>query len=109
MHQVDVTDKMFKKITKWKDEYVVLVFTKVDRNRLDCAQYLHCSHVMSNASLRPSKLAKHRDTRHLAMQSTEIRMLNIKRARYDRKFSLTNVGFVTVENPAHECSYEVTY
>ena len=64
---------------------------------------------MSNASLRPSKSANHRDTRSPTMKSTDITTLNIKRARCGREASLTNFDFVNVEKSAFECSYEVAY
>ena len=44
------------KISKWNDSYISFGFTKVTRNGRNCAQYLYYSVVMSNASLRPSKL-----------------------------------------------------
>ena len=77
------------KIRKWNDDYVAFGFTTVNRNGLDCAQCLHCSYVMSNASLRPSKLANHRDKKHPQIKIADIETMSVKRARYDRKASIT--------------------
>ena len=79
------------KIRKWNDDYVAFGFTKVNRNGLNCAQCLHCSYVMSNASLRPSKLANHRDKKHPQMKSADIGTMTAKKARYDREASITHL------------------
>ena len=97
------------KIQKWNDDYVAFGFTKVNRNGLDCAQCLHCSYVMSNASLRPYKLANHRDKKHPQMKSADIGTMTAKRAQYDREASITHFGFLQEEKPALQCSYEVAY
>ena len=97
------------KIRKWNDDYVAFGFTKVNRNGLDCAQCLYCSYVMSNASLRPSKLANHRDKKHPQKKTAGIETMSVKRARYDREASITHFGFLQEEKPALQCSYEVAY
>ena len=57
--------------------------TKVNRNGLECPQCLHCSVVMSNASLRLSKLTNHRDKKHPRRKDNDVDALSAKRARYD--------------------------
>ena len=52
------------KIRKWRESYVSYGFTKVAWNGRDCAYCLHCSVLMSNASLRPSKLKNYGDKKH---------------------------------------------
>lgn len=97
------------KIRKWNDSYVSFGFTKVSRNGLDCAQCLHCSVVMSNASLRPSKLSNHRDKKHPQRKGDDVDALSAKRMRYDREATLPHFGFSPEEKPALLCSYEVAY
>lgn len=64
---------------------------------------------MSNASLRPSKLANHRDKKHPQMKSAGIGTMTVKRAQYDREALITYFGFLQEEKPALQCSYEVAY
>ncbi|CAM1292366.1 ZBED8 (predicted) [Pycnogonum litorale] len=97
------------KFRKWNDSYVAFGFTKLDRNGQECAQCLHCSVVMSNASLRPSKLANHRDKMHPLRKDDDVDALSAKRARYDSEGTLPHFGFQPEEKPALQCSYEVAY
>ena len=64
---------------------------------------------MSNASLRPSKLANHRDKKHSQIKTANIETMSVKRARYDREASITHFGFLQEEKPALQCNYEVAY
>lgn len=97
------------KVRKWTDSYVKFGFTKVIRDGVDCAQCLHCSVVMANASLRPSKLSNHRDKVHPQRKDDNIDALSTKRARYDREATLPKFGFRPEEKPALQSSYEVAY
>ena len=97
------------KIRKWNDSYVSFGFTKVIRNGQDYAQCLHCSVVMANASLRPSKLKNHRDKKHPQKRNENIDTLSAKRVRYDQEGTLPRLGFSPEEKPALQCSYEVAY
>ena len=97
------------KIRKWSDSYLSFGFTKVIRNGQDCAQCLHCSVVMANASLRPSKLKNHCDKKHPQKSNENIDTLPAKRVRYDQKGTLPRLGFSPEEKPALQCSYEVAY
>ncbi|XP_077975830.1 protein FAM200C-like [Styela clava] len=97
------------KIRKWNDSYVGFGFTKVNRDDRECAQCMYCSYVMSNESLRPSKLQNHRDKNHPHVKDVDIGALAAKRVRFDKEATLTNFGFLPEENPALECSYEVAY
>ena len=64
---------------------------------------------MSNASLRPSKLANHRDKKHPQMKTEDIETLPVKRARCDREALITHFGILQEEKPALQCSFEVAY
>ncbi|QQP39543.1 Uncharacterized protein FKW44_020461, partial [Caligus rogercresseyi] len=97
------------KVRKWTDSYVKFGFTKVIRDGVDCAQCLHCSVVMANASLRPSKLSNHRDKVHPQRKDDNIDAMSTKRARYDREATLPKFGFRPEEKPALQSSYEVAY
>uniref|UniRef100_UPI00358F567B protein FAM200C-like n=1 Tax=Myxine glutinosa TaxID=7769 RepID=UPI00358F567B len=97
------------KARKWNDSYVKFGFTNVSRDGVDCAQCLHCSVVMSNASLRPSKLSNHRDKMHPGRKEDNIDALSAKRSRYDREATLPKFGFRPEEKPALQSSYEVAY
>ena len=97
------------KIRKWNHSYVSFGFTKVIRNGQDCAQCLHCSVAMANASLRPSKLQNHRDKKYPQKRNENIDTLSAKRVRYDQEGTLPRFGFSPEEKPALQCSYEVAY
>jgi len=68
------------KIRKWSESYVSFGFTKVTRDCRGCASCLHCLVVMSNATLRPSKLKNHRDKKHLQRKDDDVDALSAKRA-----------------------------
>ncbi|XP_068223938.1 protein FAM200C-like [Palaemon carinicauda] len=97
------------KVRKWTDSYVKFGFTKFIRDGVDCAQCLHCSVVMANASLRPSKVSNHRDKVHPQRKDDNIDALSTKRARYDCEATLPKFGFWPEEKPALQSSYEVAY
>ena len=97
------------KIRWWSDSYVSFGFTKVTRNGRDCAQCLHCSVVMSNASLRPSKPKYHDDKKHFQTKDDDIDALSAKRVRYDLEATLPHLGFTVEEKPTFQCSYEMAY
>ena len=63
---------------------------------------------MSNASLRPSKLKKHRDRKHTQRKDDDIDNLSAKTVQYDLE-TLLHLGFTAEEKPTLQCSYEVAY
>ena len=97
------------KIRKWSKSYVLFGFTKVTRSSRDCAQCLHCSVVMSNASLQPSKPKNHRDIKHPQRKDDDIDALADKRVRYDLEATLPNLEFTAEEKPTSQCSYKMAY
>ena len=97
------------KVRKWSESYVSYGFTEVTPNGRNCAQCLHCSVVMSNASLRPSKLKNYRDKKHPRNKNDDIDALSAKRVRYDLEATLPHFGFGIKEKSILQCSYEVAY
>ena len=87
------------KIGECTESYVSFIFTKVTRNDRDCAQCLHCSVVMSNASLLPSKLKNHGDKKHPQKKDDDIDDPSAKRVRYDLEATLPHLEFTVEEKP----------
>ena len=94
---------------KWSESYVLFGSTKVTPNGRDCAQCLHCSVVISNASLRPSKLKNHRDKKHSRRKDDDIDALSAKRVQYDLDAMLPHLEFTVEEKPTLQCSNDVAY
>ena len=88
------------KICKWSECYVSFGLKKVTRNGRDCAQCLHWSVVMSNATLRPSKLKNYRDKKHSQRKVHDIDALSAKRVRYDLEVTLIHLGCMAEEKSA---------
>ena len=97
------------KIRKWSESYVLYGFTKVAWNGRDCAHCLHCSVVMSNASLRPSKLKNDRDKKQPRNKDDDIYALSAKKVRYNLEKTLARLEFGVEEKLILQCSYEVAY
>ena len=97
------------KIGEWSESYISFGFTKVTRNGRNCAQCLHYSVVMSNASLQLSKLKKHRDKKHPQRKDDDINALSAKRMQYDLEATLPHLGFTVEEKPTLQRSYEVAF
>ena len=95
------------KICKCTESYVSFNFTKVTRNGRDCAQCLHCSVVMSNASLRPFKLKNYRD-KNIPKERMMTSMFCLPK-EYNLEAPLPHLGFAVEEKPTFHCSYEVGY
>ena len=93
----------------WSESYVLFIFTKVTQNDRDCTQCLHCLVVMSNASLRPSKLKTHRHKQHFQKKDSDIDPLSAKRVRHGLEARLPHLGFTVEEKPTLQCSYEMAY
>ena len=83
-------------------ELHLICFTKVTRNDRDCAQCSHYSVVMSNASLRLSKLKNHCDKDHTQKKDDD-------RVRCDLEATLSYLEFMVEVKPTLQCSYEVAY
>ena len=94
------------KIRKWSKSSFGFTVT---RNGRDCAQCLHCSVVMSNALLRPSKLKNHKDKKHPQRKDDDIGALSAKRVRYDLEAALPHLGFRGEEKPTLQRSYKMAY
>ena len=86
------------KIRRWSEYYVSPGFTKVTQSGRDCVQCLHCSVVMSNASLRPSKPKNHCAKKyHQRKDDDDIDALSAKKLRYYLEATLPRLGFAVEE------------
>ena len=100
------------KIRKWSESYLSFGFTEVTRNGRDCAQYLHCSVVMSNASFRSFKLKNHCDKKHPRRKDDDIVALSAGSdfgVRHDLEATVPHLEFTVEEKLIFQCSYEVAY
>lgn len=92
---------------KWSDDFVRFGFTKKmvgDEVRPQC---FTCGVVLSNESLRESKLRQHWNTVHGGIgDENEMKQ---KRARFDQKGTLVAFNFVPHKSPILRASYEVSY
>ena len=93
---------MSKKIRKWSDEYVQYGFAYItEPDGSQRPQCTICDAKLSNSSLEPAKLQEH----FLKMQgdkkykSTTLAEFKIKRPRYDKKATLPDFGFVSIDKP----------
>ena len=68
---------------------------------------VHCLVVISNASLRPSKLKNHQDKKDAQRKDDDVDALSAKTARYDLEATLPHFGFTLEEKPTLQRSYEV--
>ena len=84
-------------------------FTEVSQNGQDCVQYFHCSFVMANASLRPSKLKKSFEKKHFQRNNDNVIVLSAKRVRYYWKVLLPHFAFFAEEKPGFQCRCEMMY
>ena len=96
------------KIRFWDDSYVQYGFTKViGRDKLDNAQCTLCNTILSNDSLKPLKLKRHKELKHKEnMDSVET--FKAKRARYDMRGTLPALGFSLTSQPLLRASYKVS-
>lgn len=99
---------MYKK-RKWNDVYVRYGFTCM--TEADGTRRPHCilcSTVFTNANLRPSRLNEHFNNRHGGTDAgQDLNSLKTKRERFGRSGTMSNLGFVPVEKPLLQASYEV--
>ena len=82
------------KVRFWDDSYVQYGFTKViDCGKLDNAQCTLCNTILSNDSLKPSKLKRHKELKHKE-NTDSVEMFKAKRARYDVRGTLHALGLL---------------
>ena len=96
---------------KWNNEYVRYGFTALldDRGGSDRAQCMTCHFIMCNSNLKPAKLKEHQ-AKHLAAEHEQtFQALQAKRARYDQRGTLPQLGFKPMQKPLLRASYEVAY
>ena len=90
----------------WDDSYVKYGFTEVVENDEVKAQCMECGFIICNASLKPSKLNCHFLSIH-DRKEMEIDMIK-KKAWFDKKGTLSVLGFTPPKKPILEASYEVS-
>ena len=96
---------------KWDDDYVCYSFTCTkEADGTGRPQCILCSTVFSNANLKPSRLNEHFNNRHGGTDAGhDLNSLNIKRERFDRSGTLPKRGFVPVEKPLLQASYDIAF
>ena len=94
---------------KWNDDYIRYGFTcMTEADGTQRPQCILCSTVFANANLKPSRLNEHFNNRHGGTDAGhDLNSLKIKRERFDRSGTLPKLGFVPVEKPLLQASYEV--
>ena len=94
---------------KWNDDYIRYGFTCVtEADGTQRPQCMLCSIVFANANLKSSRLNEHFNNRHGGTDAGhDLNSLKIKRERFDRSGTLSELGFVSVEKPLLQASYEV--
>ena len=96
---------------KWSENYVAFGFTKnIGKDGTEKAQCILCDQVLTNSSLKPSKLKIHFAT-HGGSAAYGIEALKTKRARYDQKGTLSQLhkATTTMQKPMLMASYRAAY
>jgi len=96
---------------KWNDDYVRYGFTcMTEKDGTQTPQCILCSTVFTNANLKPSRLNEHFNNRHGGAKSgNDFNTLKIKRGRFDGGGTLPKQGFVPIEKPLLQASYQVAF
>lgn len=104
-------DSTMPKTRKWNDEYVRYGFTSLldDRGGPDRAQCMACHFILCNSNLKPARLKEHQVKHPAAEHEQTLEALQAKRARYDQKGTLPQLGFKPMQKPLLRASYEVAY
>ena len=96
---------------KWSENYVEFDFTKkIEKDGTEKAQCIICDQVLTNSSLKPSKLKIHFTT-HGGSAGYGIEALKTKRVRYDQKDTLPQLHkkTTTMQKPILMASYRAAY
>ncbi|XP_068232174.1 protein FAM200C-like [Palaemon carinicauda] len=99
------------KTRKWSDEYVKYGFTAFldDKGGPDRAQCMTCHFIVCNSNLKPARLRDHQLKHPTTEHEQSLEALQAKRARYEKKGTLPQLGFKPVQKPLLQASYEVAY
>ena len=108
---IGLRDSTMPKTRKWNDEYVRYGFTALldDRGGPDRAQCMTCHFIMCNSNLKPARLKEHQAKHPAAEHEQTLEALQAKRARYDQRGTLPQLGFKPMQKPLLRASYEVAY
>ena len=96
---------------KWSENYVEFGFTKkIEKDGTEKAQCIFCDQVLTNSSLKSSKLKVHFAT-HGGSATYGIEALKTKRAHYDQKVTLPQLHktTTTMQKQVMVASYNVAY
>ena len=96
---------------KWSENYVAFGFAKnIEKDGTEKAQCILCDQVLTNSSLKPSKLKIH-FAKHGGSAAYGFEALNTKRARYDQKGTLPQLHktTTTMQKPILMASYRAAY
>ena len=96
---------------KWNNKYVRYGFTALldDRGGSDRAQCMTCHFIMRNSNLKPARLKEHQTKHPAAEHKQTFQALQAKRARYDQRGTLPQLGFKPMQKALLRASYEVAY
>lgn len=95
---------------KYSEDYISFGFTFIThRDGIQKPQCFLCGKVLSNASMKPSKLKEHLESVHPSITSSNIDLLRMKKARFENAGTLPKHGFITTQKPYLEASYKVAY
>ncbi|XP_068230406.1 protein FAM200C-like [Palaemon carinicauda] len=94
---------------KWNEDYIRYGFTcMTEADGTQRPQCILCSAVFANANLQSSRLNEHFNNLHGGTDAGhDLKILKIKRERFDRSGTLSKLDFVPVEKPLLQASYEV--
>ena len=96
---------------KWSENYVAFGFIKNSgKDGTEKAQCILCDQILTNSSLKPSKLKIHFAT-HGGLAAYGIEALKTKQARYDQKGTLPRLHktTTTMQKPISMASYRAAY
>ena len=96
---------------KWNDEYVRYGFTALldDRGGPDRTQCMICHFIMYNYNLKPARVKEHQAKHTAAEHQQTLQVLQVKRARYDQRSTLPQIGFKPMQKPLPRASYEEAF
>ena len=89
---------------KWNDKCVRYGFTALldDCGEPDQVQCMTCNFSMCNSNLKPARLKEHQVKHPAAEHEQTFQLLHAKRARYDQRSTLLQLGFKPIQNYFYE-------
>ena len=101
---------MSSKKQKYDESYIKFGFTfATDRDGTQKPQCFLCGKVLSNQSMKPTKLREHLEKIHPENVGDGLDIFKQKKIRFDLSGTLPKLGFSTTQKPVLEASYKVAY